>query len=57
MNTFELMPINLNSVQRTTSIIALNTVSTMAQIGQIGLGLTLFPIALEAKKVSLKSLA
>ena len=52
MNTFELMPINLNSVQRTTSIIALNTVSTMAQIGQIGLGLTLFPIALEAKKVS-----
>lgn len=38
--------------QRLISIVALNIVSTMAQIGQIGLGATLFPIALEAKHVS-----
>ena len=46
------MPQHLNATQRTTSIIALNAVSTFAQIGQIGLGTTLFPLALEAKKVS-----
>ena len=34
------------------SIIALNAVSTLAQIGQFGLGTTLFPIALEAKGAS-----
>ena len=37
---------------RTTSIIALNAVSTLAQIGQFGLGATLLPIALEARHVS-----
>ena len=38
--------------QRTTSIVALNAVSTFAQIGQFGLGATLLPIALEARHVS-----
>lgn len=38
--------------QRTSSIIALNAVSTLAQIGQFGLGATLLPIALEARHVS-----
>ena len=37
---------------RTTSIVALNAVSTLAQIGQFGLGTTLLPIALEAKKAT-----
>ncbi len=36
--------------QRTASIVALNAVSTLAQIGQFGLATTLLPIALEAKK-------
>ena len=43
------MPENLNSTQRTTSIVALNAVSTLSQIGQFGLGTTLLPIALEAR--------
>jgi MFS family permease len=34
------------------SIVALNAVSTLAQIGQFGLGTTLLPIALEAKKAT-----
>ena len=36
----------------TSSIVALNAVSTLAQIGQFGLGTTLLPIALEAKKAT-----
>ncbi|HSH97364.1 MAG: MFS transporter [Methylophilaceae bacterium] len=43
------MPENLSTAQRTTSIIALNAVSTLSQIGQFGLGTTLLPIALEAR--------
>jgi MFS family permease len=34
------------------SIVALNAVSTLAQIGQFGLGTTLIPIAMEARKAS-----
>ena len=34
------------------SIVALNVVSTLAQIGQFGLAITLLPIALEAKKAT-----
>lgn len=37
---------------RTASILALNAVSTLAQIGQFGLATTLLPIALEAKKAT-----
>ncbi len=36
----------------TGSIVALNAVSTLAQIGQFGLAITLLPIALEAKKAT-----
>lgn len=36
--------------RRTASIVALNAVSTMAQVGQFGLATTLLPIALKAKK-------
>ena len=36
----------------TASIVALNAVSTLAQIGQFGLGTTLLPIALEAKQAT-----
>jgi len=43
------MPENLSTTQRNTSIVALNAVSTLSQIGQFGLGTTLLPIALEAK--------
>src|SRR5450830_101318 len=46
------MPENLSTAQRTTSIVALNTVSTLSQIGQFGLGTTLLPIALEARHAS-----
>ena len=38
--------------RRTSSIIALNAVSTLAQIGQFGLATTLLPIALEAKQAT-----
>jgi len=43
------MPENLSTTQRNTSIVALNAVSTLSQIGQFGLGTTLLPIALEAR--------
>lgn len=38
--------------RRTPSIVALNAVSTMAQVGQFDLATTLLPIALKAKKAS-----
>lgn len=38
--------------RRTSSIVALNAVSTLAQIGQFGLATTLLPISLEAKEAS-----
>jgi MFS family permease len=44
-------PLN-NPTSRTASIVALNAVSTLAQISQFGLATTLLPIALEAKKAS-----
>ncbi|HSH71834.1 MAG TPA: MFS transporter [Methylophilaceae bacterium] len=43
------MPENFSTTQRNTSIVALNAVSTLSQIGQFGLGTTLLPIALEAR--------
>ncbi|OAM52468.1 hypothetical protein A7981_03040 [Methylovorus sp. MM2] len=43
------MPENFSNQQRTTSIVALNAVSTLSQIGQFGLGTTLLPIALETR--------
>jgi MFS family permease len=38
------------------SIVALNAVSALAQIGQFGLGTTLIPIAMEARKASAQSI-
>ncbi len=46
------MTVLSSSKSQLNSIIALNAVSTLAQIGQFGLGTTLFPIALEAKGAS-----
>jgi MFS family permease len=40
----------------TRSIVALNAVSALAQIGQFGLGTTLIPIAMEARKASAQSI-
>jgi MFS family permease len=40
------------ATQRLSSIIALNLVSALSQVGQFGLGTTLIPIALEAKMAS-----
>ena len=40
------------SAVNTRSIVALNAVSTLAQIGQFGLATTLLPIALEAKNAT-----
>ena len=42
----------ISDSRRTQSMIALNIVSTLAQIGQFALGSMLLPIALEAKKAS-----
>lgn len=42
----------IGSGRRTASIVALNVVSTLSQIGQFGLGATLLPVALEARHVS-----
>jgi MFS family permease len=44
--------IEVASNRRTASIVALNAVSTLAQIGQFGLATTLLPIALEAKQAT-----
>ena len=41
-----------SQTSRTASIVALNAVSTLAQIGQFGLATTLLPIALEAKNAT-----
>lgn len=46
------MPESLSSSQRTTSIVALNAVSVLSQIGQYGIGTTLLPIALEVRGAS-----
>ncbi|MCE9633994.1 MAG: MFS transporter [Methylophilales bacterium] len=42
----------LSNTQRLTSIVALNAVSTLAQIGQFALGTTLLPIAQEVRHAS-----
>jgi MFS family permease len=42
----------ISNKSRTSSIIALNAVSALAQIGQFGLGTTLIPIAMETRKAS-----
>ena len=44
--------LNISNSRRLQGIVALNAVSTLAQIGQFGLASTLLPIALEAKKAS-----
>ena len=41
--------LDVSNKDRTNSIVALNAVSALAQIGQFGLATALFPIALEAK--------
>lgn len=46
------MSAQISPQHRTLSIVALNVVSTLSQIGQYGLGATLLPIALEARHVS-----
>ncbi len=42
----------ISDSRRFSSMVALNAVSTLAQIGQFALGTMLLPIALETKKVS-----
>ena len=44
--------LNISDSRRLQSMVALHTVSMLAQIGQFALGSILLPIALEAKKVS-----
>ena len=44
--------LNISKRRRTTSILALNAVSTLTHISQYGLGTMLIPIALEAKHAS-----
>ena len=44
--------VNISNSRRLQSMVALHTVSLLAQIGQFALGGILLPIALEAKKVS-----
>lgn len=44
--------LDISSQRRFTSMVALNIVSTLAQIGQFAMGSMLLPIALEAKKAS-----
>jgi MFS family permease len=44
--------LSISNKHRTTSIIALNAVSLMAQFGQYGLGVTLIPIGLKARNAN-----
>ncbi len=49
MSNFRTVEVQLSHQHRNLSIVALNAVSTLSQIGQYGLGTTLLPIALVAK--------
>jgi MFS family permease len=49
MTNFQTVEAQLSHNHRNLSIVALNAVSTLSQIGQYGLGTTLLPIALVAK--------
>jgi MFS family permease len=49
MTNFQTKEVQLSCQHRNLSIVALNAVSTLSQIGQYGLGTTLLPIALVAK--------